>query len=117
MNRLALLAVVAPGVAVAQVSTFQGIGDIAGGPFASAALAISGDGQVVVGYSMGASNRVPVRWAAATGIQSIEPAPPGQRHWTATAASTNGSVIVGFSEQGSDHRAFRWTAAGGMQDL
>ncbi len=118
MNRLALIAAVAPGIAAAQPSTFHGIGDIAGGPFESAALGVSDDGAVVVGYSIGpAGNRLPIRWTAVGGLENLEPEPPGVWHWQAVAASADGSVIVGSSEAAWATRAFRWTATTGALDL
>ncbi len=101
----------------AQPSSFRGIGDIPGEPFESAAYGVSNDGQVVVGYSIGSSNRVPIRWTAAGGLENLEPEPFGVWNWTAAAASADGSVIVGSSEAAWATRAFRWTGATGMVDL
>ena len=115
-------------------ATFQGLGDLSGGIFQSLAYGVSGDGQVVVGYSKsdgagtGTSNMEAFRWTASggmVGLGVIDNTPP-IHHWgsVAYAISEDGSVIVGGARSyDSDNRAgiyaywlegFRWTASTGM---
>lgn len=91
---------------------FWGVGD----PSESYALAVSGDGRVVVGGSIAGA----FRWTAETGLVylgSLPGTPAGTRS-VAFAVSHDGSVIVGEAENAEGRlRAFRWTASTGMEDL
>jgi probable HAF family extracellular repeat protein len=82
----------------------------------SNAEAVSANGQVIVGDSVGiegiGSYRDAFRWTEAEGMT-------GLGTFSAVAASTNGSVIVGTISPGaaSDWEAYRWTEAGGIVPL
>ena len=89
------------------------------------ALAVSGDGNVVVGKG---SNDQAFRWTAAGGVQDLGTL-PGLAQAQATGVSDDGQVVVGISDSlvivnfpapldpTTTQRAFRWTAATGMQYL
>ncbi len=94
-------------------ATFTPLGDLPGGEFFSAAFGISGDGQVVVGWSDSTSDhqaREAFRWTATEGMVGLNnPGADPAVYSRAIAASHDGSVIVG-----SRDFAFLWTAEGGM---
>jgi probable HAF family extracellular repeat protein len=83
----------------------QGIGG-------SEATAVSADGSVIVGNTIGANGPLASRWTAATGFVPIG-ALPGAGTSFATAVNADGSVVVGYSGE----QPFRWTAATGMQSI
>ena len=82
----------------------------------SNAEAVSADGLVVVGDSIGidgdTSYRDAFRWTEGDGMT-------GLGAFTAVAASTDGAVIAGTISPGTacDWEAFRWTEAGGIVPL
>jgi hypothetical protein len=123
-------AFVAPGVQQAFRWTLSnaatGAGSFASlGAATQMALAVSGDGSVVVGK--GANNQG-FRWTAAGGVQDLGTL-PGLAQAQATGVSDDGQVVVGISDSlvivnfpvpldpTTTQRAFRWTAATGMQYL
>jgi hypothetical protein len=98
------------------------------GPATTEAMAVSGDGSVIVGHGAGARA---FRWTQAGGVVDLGVL-PGHSHSMATAVSADGKVVVGISSPDFistafpnpgpyyDHttaRAFRWTQATGMRDL
>ncbi len=99
------------------------------GAATATALAVSGDGSVVVGAGTG--NKA-FRWTQAGGAVSLG-ALPGHSFSLATAVSADGNVVVGISStrlipsdgfkgvsptvEDNASRAFRWTQATGMVDL
>ncbi len=92
----------------AALADFQGLGDIPGGPYDSAANAVSADGLVVVGRGDDGDGNKAFRWTA-TGIESLGISGSNE----ATGVSGDGSVIVGSFSTGNNHReAFRWTTSG-----
>ena len=101
--------------------SFQGLGDLAGGYFHSSAKAISGDGLVVVGQSVGANGGEAFKWTSTGGMVGLGDLPGGLFLSTAFAASWDGSVIAGQSQSWSSapdyQEAFRWTAQTEMQGL
>jgi probable HAF family extracellular repeat protein len=99
--------------------SFQGIGDLTGGGFASEVSGISADGSVVVGSSESTPFQLTaVRWTSTGGLVSLGTLPSGTERGVARAASGDGSVIVGNALNGSNqNEAFRWTAATGMVGL
>jgi len=98
------------------------------GPATLEALAVNGDGSVIVGNLK--SNRAS-RWTQAGGVVDLG-ALPGHTRSMATAVSADGTVVVGISSSNfitssfagpgpsfdkKTSRAFRWTQATGMVDL
>jgi probable HAF family extracellular repeat protein len=59
---VALMAVVCMGGIARAAPSFQGLGDLPGGTFQSAAPAVSDDGTVVVGEGRSALGREAYRW-------------------------------------------------------
>lgn len=88
-------------------ATFQGLGDLPGGPFESAGFGVSADGRVVVGYSLSGLGYEAFRWSNGT-ITGLGDLSGGAFISEARGVSADGSVVVGSSETGSDFRAFRW---------
>lgn len=106
-----------------QGASFQGLGDLPGGPIRSVAYAVSGDGQVVVGDSDSALRQEAFRWTAAGGLVPLG-APPGEMAYAMAAWEVNqdGSVIAGFlntdaGQHWTADRLLRWTSTGGSQNL
>jgi probable HAF family extracellular repeat protein len=93
------------------------VGDLAGGSVESAALAVSADGSVVVGYSESTYGPEAFRWTPGGGISGLGFLLPADPDSEATAVSDDGSVIAGTSRTATGDRAFRWTAGGGMVEL
>ncbi len=95
-----------------------GIGDLPNGQFFSNSNAISGDGSIVVGASVGSFGATPVRWTASDGIRQLDPStmPSGN----AAGISGDGTVVVGTRDvnfaplQGTP---YRWTQGTGYVAL
>jgi probable HAF family extracellular repeat protein len=105
-----------PRVASAQIcNLMQDLGTL-GGSW-SDALAVSADGQVVVGEARNAANQVRAfRWTATGGMQILGTL--GGAISNARCASLDGSRVVGLAyNSGNQSRAFLWTVSGVMQDL
>jgi probable HAF family extracellular repeat protein len=96
---------------------FQGLGDLAGGQFSSAAFGTSADGSVVVGYGTTSNGDEAFRWTSATGMISLANVPGGDLDNIATAISDNGSIVVGQRGPNIQPEAFRWTSQTGMVGL
>ncbi|WP_124088746.1 autotransporter domain-containing protein [Pseudogemmobacter humi] len=99
---------------------FEPLGSIEGNtnPF-SEATAVSGDGNVIVGY-VGATGGEAFRWTAAGGMESLGWLEGRESYGNdrATGASWDGSVIVGSAlSDTSQFQSFRWTEEGGMVAL
>lgn len=93
---------------VTDLGTLFGVG-------ASAAYGVSGDGNVVVGYSETVTGgRRAVRWTAEGGMVNIANT-NGDSY--AHKTSHDGSVVVGVKTSGTVTHAFRWTEATGMVDM
>jgi probable HAF family extracellular repeat protein len=122
---VALLALLLPSRASAEVPLFQPLGDLAGGPCESMALGVSADGNTIVGQG---APRWPdgddfgweaLRWTdggGMTGLGSLA----GWPATTATGVSGDGSVVsvtARYGNYGERSRACRWTAATGLQNL
>lgn len=112
------------GVALpAQAAFFQGLGDLPGGTFQSAAFGLSADGSVVTGSSVSAVGRLEAfRWSQATGMVGLGLLPGGTGASTVLSQSrgisADGTTIVGASSSAnSTFEAFRWTQATGMVSL
>ena len=93
-------------------ASFQSLGVLnADNPF-SQALAVSGDGEVVVGKSRSPIiDFEPFRWTAETGMAALPLLDPGHVEGSALDVSFDGSVIVGWSRWGPPD-ALRWTSEG-----
>jgi probable HAF family extracellular repeat protein len=95
---------------------FEGLGDLPGGDFASAAQAVSADGSAVSGFSYCPWPQA-FRWTAEAGMVGLGDLPGGADLSNGFAVSADGAVVVGISTSGNGDRAWRWTAQGGMQSL
>jgi probable HAF family extracellular repeat protein len=97
---------------------FTGLGYLPSSDLPSSeALAVSGDGSVVVGRSRSASGTEAFRWTVNDGMASLGPPPfpvPFPFFSEALAVSGDGSVVVGRSRSASGTEAFHWTAKCGM---
>ncbi|MFT3683879.1 MAG: GC-type dockerin domain-anchored protein [Phycisphaerales bacterium] len=82
------------------------LGTLAGGT-SSVANGISGDGQVVVGYSTSSEGQRAIRWAQAGGMQNLGTI-TGYTASLALGADADGSVIVGYAQVTGSARALRW---------
>jgi len=124
---VALVALLLASRAAAEVPWFLPLGDLAGGPFESMALAVSADGNTIVGRG---APRWPdddgndfgweaLRWTAGGEMTSLGSL-PGWPATTATGVSGDGrvvSVTARYGNYGEYSRACRWTAANGLQNL
>jgi len=93
--------------------SFQGLGDLPGGSFASSASGVSADGLVVVGTSISSSGfneHEAFRWTSGGGMVGLGYLSGFDFYSGAVGVSADGSVVVGAGGGG----AFRWTSGGGM---
>lgn len=87
------------------------------------AFGVSADGDVVVGFSYGASEIEAFRWTAAQGMVGLGNLGNGFDRSSAYAVSADGSVVVGESTRCDSpdlrcqSQAFRWTVGEGMVGL
>lgn len=95
----------------------QSLGAVPGGGSGQeeAAMSVSADGSVIVGFGRNSVGMIATRWMQATGYVELGTLPGHLESW-AQGVSADGSVIVGQSF-GDDALAFRWTQAGGMVAL
>jgi len=111
---LTLLVFALPAIAQAE----DGIADLGtlGGDY-SAALGVSADGAVVVGWAEN-GDRVEraFRWTSGEGMVDLGNT-LGGTYSLANGVSADGAVVVGVADVGADEHAFRWTSGGGMADL
>ena len=82
---------------------------------ASVGFGISGDGNVVVGWSDNGGLDQATIWTGSNPATALGYLPGGVVSY-AYGTNTDGSVVVGTSEGGTA-KAFRWTAGGGMVDI
>ena len=80
-------------------SSFQGLGDLPGGTFESAALRVSADGSVVVGNGTTTSGKQAFCWTQSEGMAGLGNLPDGsfKQSW-AEGVSADGSAIVGYGD-------------------
>jgi probable HAF family extracellular repeat protein len=84
---------------------------------ASVGSGVSGDGNVVTGYSFDADfNITAFRWTSGGGMQSIGTLPGGISS-EGRKVSRDGSTIIGIAGTPQGDRAITWTESGGMQSL
>lgn len=81
------------------------------------ALAVSADGNWVVGISNGFNGLEAFRWSEGTGIQGLGDLPEGLFVSAAYGVSGNGQVVVGIGTRDGYQEAFRWTPGEGMVGL
>jgi probable HAF family extracellular repeat protein len=79
------------------------------------ALAVSGDGSVIVGQGTGTSG--PQAFRHVGGVMIAIAGPSGTTSSSAQGISNDGTVIVGQRTFSSGAEAFRWTSGGGMVGL
>ena len=107
---------------IAKQASFQGLGDLSGGAYHSAAYSISANGSVVVGQSESATGTEAFRWenGVITGLGYL---PTNVYSSDARGVSADGSVIVGTSGHYTGTNpynginttgAFKWTQSTGM---
>jgi len=107
---LALLAIGAPGLSLG--ASFIPLGTLTETEVgSSAALGISGDGTVVVGYDDSAGSTQAFRWTEDQGMSGLGYL-PNRSYSDARSTSADGSVVVGFSAG-----AYAWSSGNGMQAL
>jgi probable HAF family extracellular repeat protein len=111
---LALLWGLAAAPAFAQTATFQGLGDLPGGTFQSAAYAVSSDGSVIAGDSNWSSNHEAFRWTSGRGMVGLGDLSGGGFESVAVGISADGSVLIGSGTSALGPEAFRWTAGQGL---
>ena len=101
----------------------EGLGDLGGAEFLSAAAGVSADGLVVVGVSRSplSGERVEAfRWTAFSGMVALGDLPGGEYASVATGVSSDGSIVAGSSTSDvspSWGEAFLWTEATGLVGL
>ena len=91
---IAVIAMICGPSAGSFAASFQGVGDVAGGPFLSFVLGVSGDGSTTVGWSVHGPGRLtPFRWTESGGIEDLGDI--SSRAGQAVATSFDASVIGG----------------------
>lgn len=81
------------------------------------ALAISGNGRVVVGTSDSDAGLQAYRWTPGSAPQGLGFLPGYAQESDANAANADGTVIVGESMAADSSRAFLWTSQRGIEPL
>ena len=112
------------GLGFAQASSaviFTGLGDLPGGEFHSRPFGVSGDGSIVVGWSISdgtsGDGREAFRWSAAEGMVALGHLPGGVGYSEALGISDDGKVIVGGSDSPLGNQPVRWTSGDGWVSL
>ena len=111
------LAFAGASVALADAPSFQGLGDLPGGAYSSAAFGISPNGSTIVGHSSSGTLAEACRWTSGGPIQPLGHLSGAVYGSYAYGVSADGLTIVGECDNGTDYRAFRWTPIAGMVDL
>jgi uncharacterized membrane protein len=91
------------------------LGDLPGGLIGSGAVALSTDGNTVVGTSAATLGNQAFRWTAAGGMVGLGSLPSNTFSSSARGVCGDGSIVVGWYGQGGDRQVFRWTPSTGMQ--
>lgn len=95
--------------------TFRAIGDMEGGKFWSSAVAVSDDGQFVVGTGYNGDGRRAWRWSESSGFQAITGLPGDT---DAASVSSDGSIVFGWTTTNRVvTEAFVWDWFNGMKRL
>lgn len=95
-----------------------GLGSLPGGSSGSEAEAVSGDGNVIVGFS-GSSNSgsEAFKWTQSEGMTGLGDLPGGSFQSRAYDVNVDGSVVVGEASSQTGSEAFMWTQDIGMVGL
>ena len=93
------------------------IGDLPGGSDLGGAVAVTGNGQVIVGWVGSASGTEAFVWRQQSGMVGLGDLPGGSFESQAWDVSENGMVVVGASLSAGGPAAFIWTEPMGMRDL
>jgi probable HAF family extracellular repeat protein len=96
---------------------FQLLGDLPGGLSGGAALAVSVNGDVLVGTSTSELGPEAFRWTESDGMIGLGDLPGGSFESRALAVSGDGAVIVGYSYTARGKEAFIWDEEHGMRGL
>jgi probable HAF family extracellular repeat protein len=79
--------------------------------------AVSADGSVVAGFSVGSAGMEAFRFTDVGGIEGLGFLSMSNPDSEATGVSADGSVVSGSSHDGDGLRPFRWTSGGGLVQL
>jgi probable HAF family extracellular repeat protein len=94
------------------------LGAALGSPASSAALDVSENGNIVVGWSENTAGVRRARRADLSTMTVINLGHLGGNWAEALATNWDGSIVVGWSRDSSNNlHAFRWTPTGGIEDL
>lgn len=103
---------------VANAASFQPLGDLPGGSFASRAFGVSADGKVVVGSSSSASGSSEAfSWSANQGIVGLGDLPSNGFFSSARAVTDDARFIAGGSDTPPNQQAARWNNGTGFVGL
>ena len=94
-----------------------GLGDLPGGGVFSRALAVSDDGNVVVGWSSSTNGFEAFMWTSGGGMVGLGDLAGGAFSSSASDISADGSTVVGQSQSALGNEAMMWTSGGGMVGL
>ncbi|HSP96017.1 MAG TPA: hypothetical protein VL049_02075 [Candidatus Dormibacteraeota bacterium] len=86
-------------------------------PGRNLALAVSGNGRVVVGTSDSSAGLQAFRWVRGSAPQALGLLPDYTQESDANATNADGTVVVGESMGADSSRAFIWTARKGIEPL
>lgn len=88
-----------------------GLGDLAGGNFASAAHAVSADGMVITGHgTVSGSLFKAFRWTPALGLTALpDPVGSPNSYSEGNGVSADGSIIAGYAPPSTLYQAATWT--------
>jgi len=98
-------------------ASFQGLGDLPGGPVYSEAWSMSADGSTIVGSSGSANGQEAFLWTAEEGMVPLGDLPGTPFQSGATSVSSDGFVIVGFGNIAGKYKAFHYTNDNGITEL
>jgi uncharacterized membrane protein len=93
-----------------------GLGDLAGGAFASVLRGISADGSVAAGAGSAGASPQAMRWTSG-GLVALDDLPGGAGISAADGISNDGGLIVGFASSTSGQAATRWSDANSPEGL
>ena len=110
------LLTVGDAVSAGQPASFQGLGDLPGGDFASYPTGLTADGSTVIGLSdVGEMFSQAFRWTQLEGIDCLRNRSGACVDFSAGGISGDGSVVIGTILIGG--LGLRWTPSGGIEFL